>query len=485
MPNILGVTRSTVPRDAPAMKMTHEAHSDVARRAVSFRGLATVYLVFAVLGPWINVGMVRGIRPEEALLPVMAIVYLSGTGFRLRVSRSVRLVLVGLAAIAACISLSLLAGIPRSGGGPVARDTLELVRVAKYAFVMILAGSDAGTARACRKWFIALIVAVIVIISVQVVAPAQWVFRTMSAIDPSSAHFYASQNVAAGLLRATGTFSNPNNCGIFLSASAGLLIGLLSCASTRGKAWLLSCALIAVAAAVVGTQSFTGLIALGLVLLVGGMVMLSRRRYRRRALILFIVVAIAMGTFVGVLGIVGSGVSVVGKRLTTANYALATMAGRITVWTRVALDMADDPSMLVFGMGPQKESETEVVGGDIDSEYVMILKRYGLVGFFCFGLFVVLTVAALRSSTLHETAWAQGWYLGALLMLLAIAVNDVTNVVYANNQLMDIFMFVLGSVLSSDGGVAEPVSEARNALLRRNRPRTSASGFSVTEETTS
>lgn len=446
--------------------------------------LSLVYMTLAVLGPWINIGTVRGIRPEEIVLPLMAVVYLSGTGFCLRLPRSLRLVLVGLAAIAACISLSLLANVPRSGGGPVARDTLELVRVAKYALVMVLAGYDSATARACRRWFITLILVVVIIAFVQVVAPPEWVFRTMSAMDPSAAHFYASQNVAAGLRRVTGSFGNPNNFGVFLSASAGLLVGLLASASKRGEGWLLGCALVAVCTAVIATQSFTGLLALTLILLVGGTVVVSKRQYRRRALTLFMAVAIAMGTFAGILGIVGSGSFAIGKRLTNASYALDTMSGRFMVWTRVAMDMADDPSMLVFGMGPQKESETQVVGGVIDSEYVMILKRYGLVGFLCFGLFVALTVAPLRVSMPFETASAQGWRFGALLMLLAILVSDLTNVVYANNQLMDVLMFLLGSVLTSDRGVTERVPGLRHALLRPAGLRALTAKLAVTQKTT-
>jgi hypothetical protein len=417
--------------------------------------LSLVYLTLAVLGPWINIGTVRGLRPEEAMLPLMAMVYLSGTGFCLRLPKSLRWVLVGLAGIAACISFSLLANIPRSGGGPVARDTLELVRVGKYALVMILAGYDSATAGACRKWFVVLILVATSIACIQVVAPPEWVFRTMSAIDPNSAKFYAPQNVAAGLRRITATFSNPNNCGVFLSASAGLLIGLLFSARKGGEGWFFGGALIAVAAAVIATQSFTGLLALGLVFLASGTAVVAKRKYRRRALVLFMAVAIVVGIVAGYLGLAGSSSFVLGQRLTTANYALATMAGRVKVWTGVALKMADDPAMLVFGMGPQKESETQVVGGDIDSEYVMILKRYGLVGFLCFGLFLALAVAALLIPMPFETASVQGWRFGALLMMLAILVSDVTNVVYANNQLMDIFMFVLGCVLTRDNSVTE------------------------------
>ena len=464
MPNVLDVAASTTARDWHAMRLTRKVHSAVTRRSVWFRNLAIIYLASAVLGPWINIGTVRGIRPEEIVLPLMAVVYLSETGFCLRLSKSLRLVLMGLAAIATCICLSLLANIPRSGGGPVARDTLELVRVAKYALVVVLAGYDAATARACKKWFIILILVVTAIAFIQVMAPPEWVFRTMSAIDPSSAKFYASQNIAAGLRRVTGSFRNPNNFGVFLSASAGLLVGLLASASKRGEGWLLGCALVAVCTAVVATQSFTGLLALTLILLVGGTVVVSKRQYRRRALTLFMAVAITVGTFAGILGIVGSGSFVIGKRLTNASYARSTMSSRFMVWTRVAVDMADDPSMLVFGMGPQKESETQVVGGDIDSEYVMILKRYGLVGFLCFGLFVALTVAALRISMPFETASAQGWRFGALLMLLAILVSDMTNVVYANNQLMDVFMFLLGSVLICDRVVAAWSPGPRNTL---------------------
>jgi O-antigen ligase len=461
MPNVFDVDVSSSARNWPVVRMARSTRSTSTRIGAWFRSLSAIYLLLAVLGPWISIGAARGIRPEEVLLPLMIVVYLSGTGFRLRLPKPLRLVVIGLAAVAACISLSLLASISRSGGGPVARDTLELVRVAKYAVVMVLAGYDSATARACRTWFIVLILVVVVIAFVQVVASPAWVFRTMSAIDPSSAKFYASQNVAAGLRRVTGSFGNPNNFGVFLSASAGLLVGLLASAGKRGEGWLLSCALVAVCAAVVATQSYTGLLALGLILLVGCVAVVLRRQYRRRALALFTAVVIVMGTFAGMLGVFGADSFVIGKRLTTAKYALSTMSGRITVWTRVALNMADDPSMLVFGMGPQKESETQVAGGDIDSEYVMILKRYGLIGFVCFGLLVALMVVALRVSMPTETASARGWRFGALLMLLAVLASDLTNVVYVNNQLMDVFMFILGSVLSSDRSVTESQSGRR------------------------
>lgn len=484
MPDVLDVAATNTARDWRAMRMKRDGRGVVTRPSALFRNLALIYLACAVLGPWISTGAVRGIRPEEILLPLLAMIYLIDTRFDVRLSKSLGFVLIGFSAIAACISLSLLANIPRSGGGPVARDTLELVRVAKYALVMILAGYDSATARACRKWFIVLILVVTAIAFVQVVAPPDWVFRTMSAFDPSSAKFYAPQNIAAGLRRVTGSFGNPNNFGVFLSASAGLLIGLLASSSKRGEAWFLSFALLAVCIAVVATQSFTGLVALGLVLMVGCLATLFRRRYRRRALILLMAVAVAMGTFAGILGIFGSGGFVIGKRLTNASYALDTMSGRFMVWTRVAMDMSDDPFMLVFGMGPQKESEGLVVGGDIDNEYVMILKRYGLVGFLCFGLFVALTVAALRMSMPFETASAQGWRFGALLMLLVILVSDMTNVVYVNNQLMDAFMFILGCVLQRGRGAPAQVLETPGILSKSAGSGASVARLAVAEEIT-
>jgi O-antigen ligase len=464
------------------MRMMRREHSAAARHSAWVRSLAVVYLVLAVLGPWINIGAARGIRPEEAVLPLMVVVYLSGTGFSLRLSRSLRLVLVGLAAIAACISLSLLANMPRSGGGPVARDTLELVRVAKYAAVMLLAGYDSATARACRKWFVILVLVATAIAFVQVVASPAWVYSTMSVVDPSSAKFYASQNIAAGLRRVTGSFGNPNNFGVFLSASVGLLIGLFASSSKRGDTWLLGSALVAVCAAVVATQSFTGLFALGLVLLVGCVATFSKRQYRKRGLALLMAVAIAIGTFAGILGVFGSEGFVIGRRLTNASYAFGTMSSRFMVWTSVAMNMASDPAMLVFGMGPQKESETRVVGGDIDSDYVTILKRYGLIGFLCFGLFVTSVVAALRIPALVETGAAQGWRFGAVLMLLVILVSDLTNVVYVNNQLMDVFMFLLGSALSSDRDVTEQLFGFRDSVSRPVGSRARSSKLAATME---
>jgi hypothetical protein len=193
-------------------------------------------------------------------------------------------------------------------------------------------------------------------------------------------------------------------------------------------------------------------------------------------------VAIAIGTFAGILGVFGSEGFVIGRRLTNASYAFGTMSSRFMVWTSVAMNMASDPAMLVFGMGPQKESETRVVGGDIDSDYVTILKRYGLIGFLCFGLFVTSVVAALRIPALVETGAAQGWRFGAVLMLLVILVSDLTNVVYVNNQLMDVFMFLLGSALSSDRDVTEQLFGFRDSVSRPVGSRARSSKLAATME---
>lgn len=423
----------------------------VSTRSGWFRGVALVYLALAVLGPWLNVGTVRGIRPEEIVLLALVAIYLIDRQWDVRFSKPVGLVLAGFAAVAVCISLSLLANIPRSAGGPVARDTLELVRVAKYALIVVLAAHDGETARVSRRWFIALVLVATAIAFVQVLAPPGWVFKIMSKVDPSSAKFYASQNIALGLRRVTGSFGNPNNFGVFLSASAVLLLGLLAVSSKRGESWFLGSALVGVCAAVVATQSFTDLFALGAVLLVGCVVLLFQYQYRKRALTLLVVVAAIAATLAASLGIFGSGGFVVGKRLTNARYAFDTMRGRFKVWTTVALSMADDPAMLAFGMGPQKESETHIVGGDIDSDYITILKRYGIVGLVGFGLFMLFTVEAIRLSAAHDGHMIPGWRIGALLMLLVVLICDLANVVYVNNQLMDVFMFVLGCVLESEG----------------------------------
>lgn len=417
---------------------------------VWFRHLSILYLILAVLGPWISTGAVRGVRPEELLLPAMALAYVAGTGFQLRITRPVRYVLTGLAAVAAGICCSLLASMTRVGEGPVIRDMSELIRVAKYALVLILATYDVGTAAACRKWYVYLMFIAAGIAFVQALAPSEWVFRVMTAVDPGSAHFYARQNAAAGLLRVTGMFSNPNNFGVFLATGAGLLLGRFLHTGNGRERWLLGVGLTTVSGAVMLTQSFTGLVALGSVFLAGFLAAVFRRRYRRQALILLLTVMIVVGMFVIVESTIGSGVVVIGKRVTTAKYAFETMAGRFRVWVRVIANIADEPSTVIFGMGPHKETEEQVSGGDIDSEYVMILKRYGLIGSLLFAVFVAFTVVALRPSMVPGTTAADGWCLGALLMLLAIAVCGMTNVVYVNNQLMDIFMFLLGGILTGN-----------------------------------
>ena len=70
-------------------------------------------------------------------------------------------------------------------------------------------------------------------------------------------------------------------------------------------------------------------------------------------------------------------------------------------------------------------------------------------------------------------------------MLLAIMVSDLTNVVYVNNQLTDVFMFVLGSVLASNRGVIPEVPELRNSILKPAELTASAARFGVIGDTLS
>ena len=444
---------------APAIAYSRNSHMTATGSAAWFRRLSILYLILGVLGPWISTGTVRGIRPEELLLPVMVVVCLVGNGLRWRITVPMRYILTGLAIVAASISCSLLASMTRAGEGPVMRDMSELLRVAKYALIVVLAGQDAGTSDAARRSYVALVVVSASLGAVQALAPSATVFRVMSSLDPGSAHFYASQNAAAGLLRVTGMFGNPNNFGVFLATGAGLLIGLfLRARSTRGRI-LIGSGLIGVSGVVLLTQSFTGIVALGIVFAAGFAIMVARREYRRQAVVLVLVTGALVSGFL-IQRTSHSDTFVVGERLMSTSYAVDTMAGRFRVWARVMGNVAEDPSAVILGMGPHKESEEKMSGGDIDSEYVMILKRYGAVGSVAFLALVVLVIVAIHAAIEMQVSLMNGWGLGAYLMLLAILVCGVTNVVYVNNQLMDVFLFLLGSIAVGNDAAVQRSSKA-------------------------
>ncbi|MDR3288945.1 MAG: O-antigen ligase family protein [Peptococcaceae bacterium] len=328
------------------------------------------------------------------------------------------------------------------------RDIMELVTYAKYYLVITLAaGLDVGESERTmiRRVFLAGFFLTMILSWGQYLNLAYM----NSWLTPLLAPAHLNNLVDANPPRVLGTFDNPNVMGIFAVITLTLAVTWFyfhDSGRRTAAALLLLCGLTVKLAFL--TISRTALLGAAAVLVVLSLWSLFKFRWNR------IIVLKAALLFILTMTVFFTSPREFTMRMSEAtDIQKSTSAiGHIFQW-REALEVVKQSP--VFGWGTGKTEMTTAV----DNEYILILRRYGAVGFLTYLWFFIKPVAvASRRLRNSENYFAGAGYTDASALLaiafmgatVAVFIYNLTAGLFYNLQIMTLFAIFMGLIYNPE-----------------------------------
>ncbi len=314
------------------------------------------------------------------------------------------------------------------------RDLMEIVTLAKYYLVgTLLISLEAGEReyKVLKKGFF-LAFAVIVVISL-----GQFVnlLNMNSWLTPFLAPGHLDNLVGANPPRVLGTFDNPNMSGIFAVIVLAYVTGFYYFRSDKLKASALLLILIAFSLKLVFlTISRMAVASAAIVLVLMSIWALWRYQWNKGTLrkigVVFVLTIAVLLT---------SPPYFYGRMLEGSRLETSTSAQGHYKRGMASLDVAKRSPILGWGTG--KESQTTLV----DSEYLLIFRRYGLIGALIY-LWIFLKPCLVARKHSQGTGTNAILAISLIIATVAVMFFDLTAGLLYNLQLMPILMGLMGLV---------------------------------------
>lgn len=407
---------------------------------LSLRRVLVPLLVVAILFPYIRLPAgIPDVRLELIIvLAAWGLLFLghlaTGQGFRLRRCPTYKWFgLFGLSILVSMVYASLL-----KGQALIGRDFWELTKVLSYFLIFALVAS-LGISPTSLKHYHKL--ALVVLLLSALFGFLQYI--NLAGVNQVVSPYYAPTQMRGLLVhrRITGTTPNPNEFGALMVLASSLALSGALFFQERRLRMLCWGALPVFGLALALTLSRSALVALFLAGMTVLFLFLKQKglKYRFRR----VVTLVLLGCLAGVLVFQFLPEKALFRYAQLSAFSEATSwQGRVANWeTHFAIWM-ESPWL---GWGPGKAT----MGTIVDNEYLLVLRRYGIVGLTIFlgffgSLFFGLShirKASLEPSVTALTVALQGALVGyALYMALAA--------VYHSLQLMPIFLLFLGLAYS-------------------------------------
>ncbi|NMA91815.1 MAG: O-antigen ligase family protein, partial [Firmicutes bacterium] len=404
--------------------------------ALLLRRLMPLLFVAAILLPYIRLpGGIPDLRPELLMVIVAGGLLLldhlaTGHPLRFRPSPAYKwFAFFAFAILLSTVYASTFKGQPISG-----RDLWELMKLALYFLIFFLVASKELSPRELKRYYLLLLILLLL----------SALFGFMQYINFAGVNQFISPHYAPsqmqGLLvhkRITGTTPNPNEFGALLVLASSLaLSGALFFQEGRMRlfCWI---ALPVYLFALILTLSRTALISLFVSFLLLLSLFFKKRGFKRSFMRLFIV--ILLGCLIGLVIL----------QFTPAKaftrFGELTMFTQATSWQARVQNWETHYSLWRsspwFGWGPGKVD----MGTVVDNEWLLLLRRYGVVGLSLFlSLFGSIYLGLSRIVKRSEEAPAVALAVALKSTLIAYMVYMALAVVYHSLQLMPILLLSLG-----------------------------------------
>lgn len=258
-------------------------------------------------------------------------------------------------------------------------------------------------------------------------------------IDAYTAPIYLLERAYIVSQRLTGTFKNPNSYSVILVIGHLITITLLF--FEKGKIQKLALGLLALffLMCLLFTGSRTMIAAYGLVTIILFVILFSNKNLNFFSILLivfFLSITFLIGFSVltdDILLRLQSGVDVLGDE---------SFGMRIIIWfLNLKLFLASP----IFGWGPAKDFFTTVV----DNEFILVLRRYGVLGFLCYLMIYLFPLYKSFKSLNHRNEKHKALSIIFFTILLILLITCLTNNILHNIQTMDFWIIMLALFFTS------------------------------------
>ena len=308
------------------------------------------------------------------------------------------------------------------------RDIFEIITLGKYllAFlgIYLMRFDDAEIKK--LFWFV-----LIIILVSGVFGMIQ--FFGVFGIDSYIAPLYLQEKAYKVNHRLLGTFMNPNVYSVILVLAHIIAITLFFFEKEKLKRLVLIFAVLFLLICLLFAGSRTMIATYGLISIILFQILFSNKNIKLSSILLIISI-LSITLFFGfsiltnhILGRLESGIDVLGDE---------SFGMRIIIWfLNLKLFLASP----VLGWGPAKDLFTTIV----DNEFILILRRYGVLGFLSYILIYLLPLYKSFKSLNHKNEDIKIFSIIMLTSILALLIACLTNSVLHIIQMMDFWIVML------------------------------------------
>jgi len=403
---------------------------------ISLKGVVSLLLAVAIMFPYIRLpGVIPDVRPELIIVLVVwcliIMAYLT-KGRTLRLGYLPVYKWFGIFAFAIVLSITYVAWINEQM--PIWRDFWEIIKLLLYFLIFVLVANVRLTHTDLRRYFkLALIVFLIS------ACFGFFQYFNFAGINELVSPYYAPTQMK-GLLgqgRITGTTPNPNEFGALMVLASSLALS----GALFYREWKLSlfcwCSLFVYGIALFLTLSRTSLVCLFLAGLIIVFLFFREKGLRGKFNRILIVALLGCLLVVLLLQIMPEKAFTRFGELRTFTEATSFQA-RVEAW-KVHFDIwLGSP---LFGWGPGKGEMSTIV----DNEWLLILRRYGLVGLMVFiSLFGCLFLGLPKTGTDNSDPSVKALIVALKGTFISYGLYMMLSSVYHSMQLMPILLLFVG-----------------------------------------
>lgn len=409
-------------------------------KKISLKSIILLLLFFAICTPPIRTGSTPYIRPELLLIIIAWVLYIfdaiaAGKTIKIRWSSVHKWFFF----FGGLILFSIFFSWANFGLKPAARDFFEIAKLMEYFLIFALAFTLKFEEKDFKRYYLFLLF----IFGFSALVGVVQYFNFFPSLNRILIEYFSPTHVEdwTSGKRISGTAGGPNDYGILMTmASLFALTGFLWIKERRRKFLSLGFLLL------FGFALILSLSRSSIVAFLGGATFLLFYKYpkkvgaRGKIRLLFLILPLLVILTIVILSFAPP------NFLVRVNSALGfktdvSFQTRLQLWSENLKTWQDSP---MFGWGPGKDEMTTVV----DNEWILLLRRYGIVGVFGFFLlFIKLYSGVGRQQRIKKVGTFENIFsVFPQASILSIVLYMIPSSFYHSLQLMPILMVFLGLV---------------------------------------
>ncbi len=308
------------------------------------------------------------------------------------------------------------------------RDIVEFVKMGKYLLIFLTVATSKPTERDLKILLNTFLVVMIVSATIGILQ-----FYNIFGFSSLTGPIYLDEKIYKVNERLTGTFTNPNSYSVVLGFSIIIsLVMLLKERSFNQKLfYIFTLGFFSICLLITGSR--TGLVATIFCLII---LLLLYLRFNIKNVKSLVPIIVLLGVSFTI-GVYYAGQDIV-TRLSSGINLLEneSLLMRVYAWYLNIQLIIQSP---ILGWGPAKEMFTTVV----DNEYILIVRRYGIVGSLPF--FTLYLYPLLISIKHYFRSKGDRFALIFSVTIIFFMISNLTNSVYNHIQTMDMWFIILGT----------------------------------------